>query len=99
MVAAEGARGAVEVRLNRDGSPRSVWRVGDYLRGASRHRRPSREEGHMDNDRYARYGAATGIIAVILILVGFFIFGSDLPDTAASAQDWGSFFTAHQSRI
>jgi hypothetical protein len=53
----------------------------------------------MDNDRYASYGAATGIIAVVLILVGFFIFGSDLPSTDASAQDWGSFFTDHQNRI
>ena len=53
----------------------------------------------MDNDRFARYGAATGIIAVVLILVGFSIFGSDLPDTNASAQDWASFFTDHQSRI
>ncbi len=53
----------------------------------------------MDNDRYARYGAATGIIAVILILIGFGIFGSNIPDADASAQDWGSFFTDHQSRI
>ena len=53
----------------------------------------------MENDRFARYGAATGIIAVVLILVGFSIFGSDLPDTNASAQDWGAFFTDHQSRI
>jgi hypothetical protein len=53
----------------------------------------------MDNDRYARYGAATGIIAVVLILVGFFIFSSDIPDTDASAADWASFFTDHQNRI
>jgi len=53
----------------------------------------------MDNDRFARYGAATGIIAVVLILIGFSIFGSGLPSTDASSQDWGSFFTDHQSRI
>ncbi len=53
----------------------------------------------MDNDRFDRYAAATGVIAVLLILVGFMLFGSDIPDANASAQDWGSFFTDHQSRI
>lgn len=53
----------------------------------------------MTNDRHERYGAATGILAVVLILVGFFIFSSDIPATDASAEDWASFFTDHQSRI
>ena len=53
----------------------------------------------MDSDRFDRYAAATGVIAVLLILVGFMLFGSDIPDANASAQDWGSFFTDHQSRI
>ena len=53
----------------------------------------------MEADRYARYGAATGVIAAILITVGFFIFGTDIPDTSASAREWANFFTDHQDRI
>ena len=53
----------------------------------------------MANDRFARYGAATGILAVVFIIVGFGLYGSDLPDLNAPAEDWASFFTDHQSRI
>jgi hypothetical protein len=53
----------------------------------------------MDSDRHAKYGAATGVIAVVLILVGFNMFGSGIPDTDASGQAWSTFFTDHQSRI
>jgi hypothetical protein len=53
----------------------------------------------MEADRYARYGAATGIIGVLLIFVGFAIYGTDVPDASASAQEWGSFFRDHQDRI
>jgi hypothetical protein len=53
----------------------------------------------MDNDRYARYGAATGIIAVILILVGYSIGTQDIPDISASADAWLSWVTDNQSQI
>ena len=53
----------------------------------------------MQNDRYARYGAASGIVSVVLMLVGFGIYGMDIPDTSASAQEWRSFFVDHQDRI
>ena len=53
----------------------------------------------MEVGRYARYGAASGIIAVILTVVGFLIFGSDIPDSDGRAQQWQSFFVDHQNRI
>jgi hypothetical protein len=53
----------------------------------------------MEKGSHARYGAATGILAVILIAVGFGIFSSDIPETDAAAQEWGSFFTDNQDQI
>jgi hypothetical protein len=53
----------------------------------------------MTNDRYARWGAASGIVAIVLIVVGFFIGTSDLPDIDAPANEWLSFVTDNQSEI
>jgi hypothetical protein len=53
----------------------------------------------MEKGSYATYGAATGILAVILIVVGYGVFGSDIPDADAQAQEWQSFFVDHQNRI
>ena len=53
----------------------------------------------MDNDRYARYGAATGIIAVALIMVGYGIATPNIPKVSASADDWLSWVTGHQNQI
>jgi hypothetical protein len=53
----------------------------------------------MANDKYARYGAATGILAVILILVGYSIATQDVPATDAPADDWLSYVTDNQSQI
>ena len=53
----------------------------------------------MEKGSYARYGAATGILAVIVIAVGFLVFSTDIPDADASAQQWQSFFVDHQNRI
>jgi hypothetical protein len=53
----------------------------------------------MEKGSYARYGAATGILAVVLIVVGFLLFGSDIPDADAPAQQWQGFFVDHQNRI
>jgi hypothetical protein len=59
----------------------------------------TRKEHAMENDRYARYGAATGIVAVILLIVGFSVFSKGIPGSDDSAQKWASFFTDHQNRI
>jgi hypothetical protein len=53
----------------------------------------------METGTNARNGAATGIIAVILMVVGFAIFGSDIPKANDPAQDWQAFFVDHQNRI
>ena len=41
----------------------------------------------MENDRYARYGAASGVIATILIIVGFGVGASGIPDLDAVADE------------
>jgi hypothetical protein len=51
------------------------------------------------NDRYARYGAASGIAAVILIFIGFGVFSSGIPATDASAEEWGAFFSDNQNQV
>jgi len=53
----------------------------------------------MGNDRYARYGAATGVLAVILILVGYSLATQDIPDVNASADDWLGYVTDNQGQI
>ncbi|HEY8000471.1 MAG: hypothetical protein ACHQJ5_01190 [Vicinamibacteria bacterium] len=53
----------------------------------------------MEQDRYERYGAATGIIAVILIIVGFGVGASGLPDIDAAADEWSAFVADNQSQI
>ena len=53
----------------------------------------------MENDRYARYGAASGLLATILILVGFGIGFADVPDLDAAAPDWSAFVADNQSQI
>jgi hypothetical protein len=52
------------------------------------------------NDRYARYGAASGILAVVLLMVGFLGFVTpSVPDFDSSGTTWASFYSDHQSRI
>jgi hypothetical protein len=53
----------------------------------------------MSNDRYARYGAASGIIAIVLILIGYSVATQDIPDVSASADDWASYYSANQNQI
>jgi hypothetical protein len=52
----------------------------------------------METGTYSRYGAASGIVAVIVIVIGFLIFGSDIPSSDDSGQQWQSFFVDHQDR-
>jgi hypothetical protein len=53
----------------------------------------------MGTDRYARYGAASGIVAVILMLVGFGIGTGDIPDISAPAEEWFAWVSESQSDI
>lgn len=52
------------------------------------------------NDRYAKWGAATGFLAVVLFLVGFLGFiAPGVPDFDSPGSAWVSYFSEHQSRI
>jgi hypothetical protein len=54
----------------------------------------------MDNDRLARYGAATGIVFVVLLVIGFGgLVLPNAPHTDASGQSWASYYVDHQTRI
>ena len=53
----------------------------------------------MNDDRYARYGAASGIVAVILLLVGFGLGLQDVPDIDSAAPDWAAYVADNQSQI
>lgn len=53
----------------------------------------------MGNDQYARYGAATGIVALILIVVGYFVFSQDIPDTDAEALEWAGWYVENDGQI
>jgi hypothetical protein len=54
----------------------------------------------MNDDRFARYGAASGMLAVLLVVgsfLGFIL--PNAPDLDAPGTDWATYFTDHQSRI
>ena len=53
----------------------------------------------MEKGRHEQYGAATGILAVMLFLIGFSILGSDIPAADASPQNWLPFYSDHHDRI
>ena len=53
----------------------------------------------MERGRFVRYGALSGIVAVIIIVVGFTIFASDIPNSDDAAQKWQTFFLDHQDRV
>ena len=53
----------------------------------------------MNNDRFAQYGAATGIAFVVLLVVGFLIVTPTPPDLNAPSQEWSSYFLAHHSAV
>jgi hypothetical protein len=52
-----------------------------------------------DDDRYVEYGAATGIVFVILSIIGFAIVLPTPPDLDAPAQDWANYFTSHHDAV
>jgi len=53
----------------------------------------------MNEDRYAKYGAATGIVFVVLVVIGFLIVTPSPPDLDAPVDEWSSYFTDHQDAI
>jgi hypothetical protein len=53
----------------------------------------------MSEDRYAKYGAATGIVFVVLVVVGFLIVTPSPPDLDAPVDEWSSYFIDHQDAI
>ncbi len=53
----------------------------------------------MTEDRYARYGAATGIVFVVLLVVAFFIVTPKPPDLDAPADEFALYFDDHQDAI
>ena len=53
----------------------------------------------MDSEKVARYGAASGIVFAVLLVVGFFLVIPDPPDINSSAQTVGAYYIAHKSGI
>ncbi|MGH2922645.1 MAG: hypothetical protein ACRDKH_01260 [Solirubrobacterales bacterium] len=53
----------------------------------------------MNDDRYAKYGAATGLIAVVLFVVGFVIVAPEPPDVSAPAAEVSSYYGDEQDGI
>jgi hypothetical protein len=53
----------------------------------------------MNDDRYVEYGAATGIIFVVLTLIGFAVVIPTPPDLNAPSQEWASYFLSHHSAV
>jgi Ca2+/Na+ antiporter len=50
-------------------------------------------------DRYARYGAATGIVFVVLLVVGLAIVTPEPPKLDASADEWATYFVDHKDAV
>jgi hypothetical protein len=53
----------------------------------------------MKDDRYAQYGAATGILFVVLLIVSFIIVTPTPPDVKASAEEWSNYYVDEQDGI
>jgi hypothetical protein len=53
----------------------------------------------MDNDRYARYGALTGIVFVVLLVIGFLIVTPTPPDLDSPVDEWSQYYIDNQDAI
>ena len=53
----------------------------------------------MTEDRHAKYGAATGILAVLAVLIGLVAVTPKPPDVDASALEFARYFRDHQDAI
>jgi len=53
----------------------------------------------MNEDRYAEYGAATGIAFAVFAVVGFLLIGADAPRLDAATDEWPQHFDENQGTI
>lgn len=53
----------------------------------------------MKDDRYAKYGAATGLISVILLVVGFLIVTPSPPELDAPAEEFAQYFSEEKDAL
>jgi len=53
----------------------------------------------LNDDRYAEYGAATGIVFAVLFLIGFLLIGADAPSLDAATDRWPEYFSDNQGSI
>jgi hypothetical protein len=53
----------------------------------------------MNDDRFVEYGAATGILFVILAVIGFAVVIPTPPDLNAPAQEWASYYLGHHDAV
>jgi hypothetical protein len=53
----------------------------------------------MNEDRYVEYGAATGIVFVILAVIGFAVVIPNPPDLNAPATDWATYYLNHHDAV
>ena len=68
------------------------------LRRRSRGATRFNERGLYDHDRFVEYGAATGI-AFVIVTIRFAIVMPTPPDLDAPAQEWASYFAAHDGAV
>ena len=53
----------------------------------------------MEKGTHARLGAASGLVALVVMIVGFAVFTADVPKLDDPVQDWQAYFTDHSDRI
>ncbi len=53
----------------------------------------------MNDDRYAQYGAVTGIVFAVLIVIGFLIVTPTPPDLNAPSDEWPEYYGDNQGAI
>ena len=53
----------------------------------------------MNEDRYAKYGASTGIVSVVLLVIGFLIVTPTPPDIDAPVNEWSTYFVDHKDAV
>ena len=53
----------------------------------------------MKEDRYAKYGASTGIVSVVLLVIGILIVAPTPPDIDAPVAEWSTYFVDHQDAV
>jgi hypothetical protein len=57
------------------------------------------EGGFMKEDRNAKYGAASGIVFIVLMVIGFLVVAPTPPNLDASVDEWSAYYTDHHDAI